>query len=121
MPKIKRKPARKARRKAPPAHRKTAIPPRRKQVTKKSTPAESLPAWIERTIRHPAGSAAKPGPMKLYTYQRGIAAATGDAAVERLTVLKSARIGYTAVMTHGIANLVAGRSRPRCRATCMVI
>ena len=31
----------------------------------------------------------------MYGYQRGIAAAIGDPAIERVSVLKSARVGYT--------------------------
>ena len=39
-------------------------------------------AWVERVIRLPAGSAAEPGPIKLYPYQRGIAAAIFDDATK---------------------------------------
>ena len=54
---------------------------------------QSLPAWIEANVRLPAGVTAEPGPIKLYRYQRGIAAAVDGPRVERVTVLKSARIG----------------------------
>ena len=59
---------------------------------------QSLPRWIESKVRLPVGVAAEPGPIKLYPYQRGIATAIGDPKIERVTVLKSARVGYTAVI-----------------------
>jgi hypothetical protein len=39
---------------------------------------QSLPAWIEQTVRLSAGIAAEPGPINLYPYQRGIAEAIAD-------------------------------------------
>jgi hypothetical protein len=39
---------------------------------------EPLPRWIERVVRLPAGAAAEPGPIKLYAYQKGTAAAIAD-------------------------------------------
>jgi hypothetical protein len=39
---------------------------------------QSLPAWIEQTVRLSAGIAAEPGPIKLYPYQRGIDAILGN-------------------------------------------
>lgn len=76
------------------------------QAAHKAKP-EPLPAWIERTIQLPTGAAAEPGPIKLYPYQTGIAAAIGDPAIERVSVLKSAMIGYTALLT-------ASRARSWC-------
>ena len=48
-------------------------------ATAKAKP-EPLPCWIERVIQLPPGAAAVPGPIRLYPYQRGIAAATGRRA-----------------------------------------
>jgi phage terminase large subunit GpA-like protein len=81
-------------------------------VTVSKPKAEPLPSWIERTIRLPAGSAAEPGPIKLYPYQKGIAAAIGDPAVEPITVIKSARIGYTALLTASVAHFVVREPSP---------
>jgi phage terminase large subunit GpA-like protein len=81
-------------------------------VTVSQPKAEPLPSWIERTIRLPAGSAAEPGPIKLYPYQKGIAAAIGDPAVEPITVIKSARIGYTALLTASVAHFVVREQSP---------
>lgn len=64
-----------------------------------------LSEWAESTIRLPPGTAV-PGPLRLYAYQRGIADAISDPAIERVSVLKSARIGYTMLLTATIANFV---------------
>lgn len=45
---------------------------------------QPLPKWIEANVRLPAGVAAEPGPIKLYPYQCGIAAAIADPQIERV-------------------------------------
>jgi hypothetical protein len=45
-------------------------------------------------VRLPGNIAAVPGPLKLHPYQRAIADAIADPKVERISVLKSARIGF---------------------------
>lgn len=47
-----------------------------------------------------------PGKIKLYPFQKGIADAIGDPLIERVTVLKSARIGYTTILNGAIAHFV---------------
>src|SRR4051794_21593241 len=66
-------------------------------------PSSSLSSWIGRNVRLSDLSAA-PGPMRLWPWQRGIADAIGDPAVERVTVLKSARVGYTSVLIAALAH-----------------
>jgi phage terminase large subunit GpA-like protein len=61
---------------------------------------------MEENIRLPAGDAAVPGKIRLYGYQRGIADAIGDPLLERVTVIKSARIGYTTLLVGALANYV---------------
>jgi Phage terminase large subunit (GpA) len=61
---------------------------------------------MEENIRLPAGDAAVPGKIRLYGYQRGIADALGDPLLERVTVIKSARIGYTTILVGALANYV---------------
>jgi phage terminase large subunit GpA-like protein len=61
---------------------------------------------MEKEIRLPATVTAVPGRLKLYPFQRGIADAIGDSTIERVTVLKSARIGYTTVLNGAIAHFV---------------
>jgi phage terminase large subunit GpA-like protein len=69
-------------------------------------PKLQLSTWMEENIRLPAGDAAVPGKIRLYGYQRGIADAIGDPLLERVTVIKSARIGYTTILVGALANYV---------------
>jgi phage terminase large subunit GpA-like protein len=61
---------------------------------------------MEEHIRLPAGESAVPGPIRLWGYQRGVADAIGDPLIERVTVIKSARIGYTTLLVGALANYV---------------
>jgi len=65
--------------------------PRRKSGRRKTRLAFS--AWIERNVALPQGLTAEPGPIVLAPYMREIADAIGDPSIERVTVLKSARVG----------------------------
>jgi phage terminase large subunit GpA-like protein len=69
-------------------------------------PKLQLSTWMEEHIRLPAGDAAVPGRIRLYGYQRGIADAIGDPLIERVTVIKSARIGYTTLLVGALASYV---------------
>jgi phage terminase large subunit GpA-like protein len=62
-----------------------------------------LDRWIEDNLNLPQGLTAEPGPIKLAPYMREIARAIGDPAVERVSIQKSARVGYTTVMTGALA------------------
>jgi phage terminase large subunit GpA-like protein len=62
----------------------------------------TLSQWIETNIVLP-DVVAVPGPLVLAPYMREIADAIGDPAVERVSVLKSARIGFCTVLTAAIA------------------
>ena len=68
---------------------------------------EPLSKWIEANVRLPEGVCAAPGPVRLYPYQKGVADALADPELERVTVLKATRIGYTALLASFVANLVA--------------
>jgi hypothetical protein len=63
--------------------------------------------WIEGTIQLPVGLAAEPGPIKLPPYMREIAEALIDPAVERVTLQKAARVGFTTIVVGAIAHLEA--------------
>jgi phage terminase large subunit GpA-like protein len=65
-----------------------------------------LSRWIENTVRLPVGLSAEPGPIRLAPYMREIADAIGDPKVERVTCLKSARIGWTTVMSAAVAHFL---------------
>jgi len=75
-------------------------------VSRRRPKRPDLPAWIEANVCLPAGASAMPGPIKLYPYQRGIAEAIADPSIERVSVLKSARVGYTVLLTSSIAHFV---------------
>jgi len=60
-------------------------------------PRLELATWIEANIRLPDGLSATPGPMQLWPWQRQIADAISDPEIERVTLLKASRIGFTAL------------------------
>jgi phage terminase large subunit GpA-like protein len=62
-------------------------------------PKLALSTWIERELRLPEGVSALPGAVRLWPYQRGIADAISDPAIERVTVIKPTRVGYTTLLT----------------------
>jgi phage terminase large subunit GpA-like protein len=62
-----------------------------------------LSDWIEAHISLPEGLVNDPGPIKLHKYQREIADCIGDPSIERVTVLKSVRIGYTTLLNSCVA------------------
>lgn len=66
-----------------------------------------LADWIEANIFLPADVSATPGPMRLFTYQRGICDALDDPAVSRVSFVKPVRIGATALGVAVIANYVS--------------
>jgi hypothetical protein len=61
----------------------------------KPGPSGLLANWIEANVCLADGFVAEPGPMRLYPYQRQIADCLGDESIERVTVLKAARVGYS--------------------------
>ena len=75
-------------------------------------PRMNLPEWIEATIRLPEGVSATPGLMRLTRVQRGIADALSDPGIERITVVKPVRLGYTSLLSAVIASYVANAPSP---------
>ncbi len=75
-------------------------------------PRLKLSDWAEETIVLPEDVSALPGPIRLYPFQRGIADAISDPLLTRITVLKSARIGYTSLLTAAVANHVVNDPAP---------
>jgi phage terminase large subunit GpA-like protein len=61
-----------------------------------------LSGWIERNVILPEGLCAVPGPMKLWPYQKQIADCIGDPSIERVTLVKAARIGFSSLLTAAI-------------------
>ena len=75
-------------------------------------PRLRLSEWLEKEIRLPDDVSALPGPLRLYPFQTGIADALSDPGTERVTVIKSARIGYTTLLVGALAGYVANEPAP---------
>ena len=58
--------------------------------------------WAQRYIRLPSTSSSMPGRLDLWKFQRGILDAIGDPLIERVTVMKSVRVGYTMMLAAAI-------------------
>ncbi len=71
-----------------------------------------LSTWIERSVVLPQGVSAQPGRVRLWSYQRGIADAISDPSVERVTLVKSARLGFTFLLGAAIAHFAANDPSP---------
>ena len=84
------------------------------RVGRKLRPPPRIPLsnWIEEHLRLPEGLAAKPGPVRLWPFQRGIADAISDPHIERVTVRKSARVGFSTLLTGTLANFIANEPAP---------
>lgn len=85
---------------------------RRARAALRPPPRLPLSDWIERHVVLPADVSALPGPVRLYPFQRGIADAMGDPAVERVTLVKAVRVGLTTLMAGGLASFVANEPSP---------
>jgi terminase, large subunit len=66
--------------------------------TWKPPPKLDLDEWADRYFVLSAESAAEPGRWRSIPYQRGIMKAFNDPEVERISVMKSARVGYTKIL-----------------------
>jgi phage terminase large subunit GpA-like protein len=75
-------------------------------------PKLRLSEWIEQTIVLPAGVSALPGKVRLFPYQIGIADAITDPGIEYLSLVKSARCGFTTLLTAAIGSYVANDPAP---------
>lgn len=75
-------------------------------------PSIPLADWIEANVFLPATASALPGRMRLWSYQRGICEALEDPKIESICVMKSARIGFTALIGAVIAHYVANAPAP---------
>jgi hypothetical protein len=71
-----------------------------------------LSEWIEKEIRLPKGTSALPGPVRLWSFQKEIADAISDPLVERVSVVKCVRVGYTSLVVAAIGSFVANEPCP---------
>ncbi|WAC26273.1 phage terminase large subunit family protein [Ancylobacter sp. SL191] len=75
-------------------------------------PRLPLSTWIERNVFLPDDVSAQPGPVRLWPYQREIADAIGDPTIERVTMVKPVRVGFTTMLTGALASFVANEPAP---------
>ncbi|WP_353641379.1 phage terminase large subunit family protein [Mesorhizobium sp. WSM2239] len=75
-------------------------------------PRLRLSEWIETHMRLPEGVSALPGRVSLWPYQREIADAISDPELERVTLVKPVRVGFTTLLTGALASYVANEPSP---------
>jgi phage terminase large subunit GpA-like protein len=75
-------------------------------------PRLALSEWIEGNVRLPEGATALPGPVRLFPYQREIADAIGDPSLERVTLVKPVRVGFTTLLSAAVGHFVANDPAP---------
>ncbi len=75
-------------------------------------PRLRLSEWIESEVVLPEGVSAQPGPVQLWPFQRDIADAIGDPTLERVTLVKPVRVGFTTLLTSAVASFVANEPAP---------
>jgi phage terminase large subunit GpA-like protein len=85
---------------------------RRSLASLTPSPRLQLSHWIEQNVRLPEDVSATPGAVRLWKPQREIADAIGDPAIERVTVVKPVRLGFTTLLTAAIGNYVANEPSP---------
>ena len=71
-----------------------------------------LSEWAEENIVLPEGSRARPGGYRNWPYMVEILDAMADPTVERVTIMKSARIGYTKGLMVTIGAVAANDPSP---------
>lgn len=75
-------------------------------------PKLRLSDWIEREVVLPSGVTALSGPVRLWPFQREIADVIGDPLIERVTLVKPVRVGFTTLLTAAMASFVVNDPAP---------
>ena len=75
-------------------------------------PRLPLSDWIESNLRLPEDVSALPGEVRLWEFQRGIADAVSNPEIERVTLVKSVRVGLSTLLTATIGSFVANEPSP---------
>ncbi|WP_417809946.1 phage terminase large subunit family protein [Thioclava sp.] len=94
------------------------IDPRLDQMRRDALQAFRPPAklaladWIQSSVFLPSSIAAQPGRMRLWKPQIEIANSIGDDTVERVSILKSARVGATQLMVGTLGHFVENDPSP---------
>ena len=73
---------------------------------------QALTEWVADHLRLPEDVSALPGPVRLWPFQRGIADAISDPTIERVTLVKSVRVGLSTLLTATVGNYVANDPAP---------
>ncbi|WP_236862141.1 phage terminase large subunit family protein [Burkholderia pseudomallei] len=69
-------------------------------------PKLTLSQWAERYAVLSRETSAQTGRFRAFGYQRGMLDAVTDPSVEKISVMKSARVGYTKLMDHGVGYFI---------------
>lgn len=75
-------------------------------------PRLDLSDWIEKNVVLPSDVSALPGNVRLWPFQREIADTIGDPTIERVTLVKPVRVGFTTLLTGALAGYVANDPAP---------
>jgi phage terminase large subunit GpA-like protein len=78
----------------------------------KPPPRLPLSRWIESNLRLPEDVSALPGDVRLWSFQRGIADAMTDPTIERVTLVKSVRVGLSTLLTATVGSFAANEPSP---------
>ncbi len=84
------------------AARRALIPP----------PKLRLSDWTEQHMRLPAGVTATPGRVQLWEFQKAICDSIGDPTVQRVSVLKAVRCGYSTLLVAAVGAYVSNDPAP---------
>lgn len=71
-----------------------------------------LSDWIEANINLPDDVSSLPGAVRLWPFQREIADAIGDPLIERVTLVKPVRVGFTTLLTGALAGFIDNDPAP---------
>jgi phage terminase large subunit GpA-like protein len=71
-----------------------------------------LSEWVEKEIVLPSGTSALPGAYRAWPFQTEILDAIGSAGVERITLLKSVRVGLSTMIVGAVANFIVNDPSP---------
>ena len=88
------------------------LPEGRFRAALRPPPRLRLSEWLEQHVRLPEGTTALPGPLRLWPWQRGIADAITDPTVQRVTLVKPVRVGFTTLLTGAIAAHISNDPAP---------
>src|SRR5471032_2349694 len=69
-------------------------------------PKLTLSEWAERYAVLSRETSAQTGRFRAFGYQTGMLDAVTDPTVEKISVMKSARVGYTKLMDHAVAYFI---------------